>query len=75
MKPFTKIRGRLYRERRAIFPTAPRARNEILIPDQWKLTLDKAETFLLIDDGINYKILVHTFRNSLTRLCLYESIK
>lgn len=59
---FMKSKSRLYKHRQKIFPVQPKHRKDIVIPDEWKLTLDRSETFLLVDDGIDDRILVNMYK-------------
>lgn len=58
MESWDDIKQNVYRYRRELFPRAPSCRADICFPDDWKMTLDKRQEFLLIDDGIENRILV-----------------
>lgn len=56
---FHHTKSSLYKYRQQKFPKAPTCRKEIEIPDDWKLTLDRTELFLQIDDGHDERIMVN----------------
>lgn len=59
MDSFSKYKRNLYRYRSETFPKNPINRQDVDLDGKWKLTLDKSEPFLLVDDGIENRILVN----------------
>lgn len=57
---FQKCRSRLYRYKRSAFPENPTQRRDIVVPERFATTTSKSapEPFLLIDDGLDERIMV-----------------
>lgn len=70
MNSFMKSSSSLYRYRRETFPKNPKFRNDIMLDDDWQLTLDRSEKFVLADDGIDNKILVNIYFYVYTNMCM-----
>lgn len=68
MNSFSKSKRNLYRYRAETFPKNPKNRTEVAVDGKWKLTLDQSELFLLVDDGVENRIMVITTTDCLFKL-------
>lgn len=59
MASFEKAKRNLYRYRTSKFPKNPKNRNEIILDNEWTLTMDGTNEFLIANDGNEDKILVN----------------